>query len=144
MPTVATVIRTWRRPAPVLQCRSIRLEDLDLERMACRSIAGMGCATVSTGTGRQRAEQVDLREKLDEVAGTDRTCLHEILVRVLREAGAHEDVEHVVDMMLDYARLHLELGGKRAGQVGMAAEIVSRAVQQEICIGIAARADDIM
>src|SRR5437588_6243506 len=122
MRTMAAVILTWRRPGPALQGRSIRLEDFDLERVTCRSIAGMGGAAVATGTGRQRSEQVDLGKELDEVAGTDGACLHEILVRVFGEAGTHEDIEHVVDVMLDRAWLHLQLRGKRAGQVGMAAE----------------------
>jgi hypothetical protein len=50
---------------------------------------------------------------------------------------AHEDVEHIMDMMLN----RLEFSGKRAGQVGMA-EVVACAAQLEIHIRIVARADD--
>ena len=49
-----------------------------------------------------------------------------------------------MDVMLDRARLHLQLSGKRAGQVGMAAEIIAAAVQHQIGVGIAARADDVV
>ena len=138
------MVFTWRRPSPGAERCSIRFEDFDLERVARRNIAGMSRTAVSTGTGRQSSKQTDLREKLDEVAGADGTCLHEILVRVLREPGAHEDIEHVVDMMLYPARFHLQFGGKRAGQVGMAAEIIASAAQQEIRIRITARADDVV
>src|SRR6266404_7735656 len=126
---VAAVVFTWQRPSPGAERCSIRLKDFDLERVARRNIARMARTAVSTGTGRQSSKQIDLREKLDEVAGADGTCLHEILVRVLREPCAHEDIEHVVDMMLHRARFHLQFGGKRAGQVGMAAEIVASAAQ---------------
>ena len=115
----AAMVFAWRRPSPVAERCSIRLEDFDLERVARRNIARMGRTAVSTGTGRQSSKQIDLREKLDEVAGANGTCLHEILVRVLREPGAHEDVEHVVDMMLHRARFRLQFGGKRTRQVGM-------------------------
>ena len=77
----------------------------------------MGCAAVATGTGRQGSKQIDLREELDEIVGTDGTCLHEILVRVFGEPGAHEDIEHIVDMMLHRTRLDLQFSGERAGQV---------------------------
>src|SRR6266481_5323487 len=126
---VAAVVFTWRRPSPGAERCSIRLKDFDLERVARRNIARMGRTAVSTGTARQSSKQIDLRKKLDEVAGADGACLHEILVRVLCEPGAHEDIEHVVDMMLHRARFHLQFGGKRAGQVGMAAEIIASAAQ---------------
>jgi hypothetical protein len=50
---------------------------------------------------------------------------------------AHEDAEHVMDIMLN----RLEFSGERAGQVGMA-EVVASAARLEIRIRIAARADD--
>ena len=141
---VAAVVFTWRRPGPAAERCSIRLKDFDLERVARRSIARMARTAVSAGTGRQGSEQIDLREELNEVAGADGTCLHEVLMRVLGETGAHEDIEHVVDMMLHRARFRLQFGGKRAGQVGMAAEIVASAAQQEIGVRIAACADDVV
>ena len=49
----------------------------------------------------------------------------------------HEDVEHVMDMMLN----RLEFSGKRAGQVGMA-DVVASAARLEIRMRIVARADD--
>src|SRR5437764_11991073 len=53
-------------------------------------------AAVAAGTGGERAQQIDLGEELDEVARPHRARLHEILVRVAREAGANQDAEHVV------------------------------------------------
>src|SRR6266436_1078275 len=82
---VAAMVFAWRRPSPGAERCSIRFEDFNLERVARRNIAGMSRTAVSTGTGRQSSKQIDLREKLDEVTGADGTCLHEILVRVLRE-----------------------------------------------------------
>src|SRR5206468_451832 len=76
---VAAVVCTWRRPAPAVERCPIRLEDLDPERVARRNIARMGRTAVATRTGRHGAQQIDLRKELDEVAGADRTCLHEIL-----------------------------------------------------------------
>jgi hypothetical protein len=50
---------------------------------------------------------------------------------------AHEDVEHVMDMMLN----RLEFSGKRTGQVGTA-DVVASAARLEIRMRIVARADD--
>jgi hypothetical protein len=78
---VVALVFAWRRLSPVAERCSIRLKGLDLERVARRNIARMSRAAVPTGTGRQSSKQIDLREKLDEVAGTDRTCIDGLRLR---------------------------------------------------------------
>ena len=56
--------------------------------------------TVSSGAGGKSAKQIDRGKKLNVIARTDRTGLHEILVGVLSESGAHEDIEHIMDIRL--------------------------------------------
>ena len=56
--------------------------------------------TVSSGAGGKSAKQIDRGKKLNVIARTDRTGLHEILVSVLSESGAHEDIEHIMDIRL--------------------------------------------
>ncbi len=68
--------------------------------MTRSNIVRVGCAAITAGASRRSAEQVDLGEELNEVSGPHGACLHEILVGVLREASAHEDVEHIMDLML--------------------------------------------
>ena len=104
----------------------------------------MAGAAVASRAGRQRAQQVDLGEELDEVARPHRTRLHEILMRVAREARAHEDVQHVVHVPLRLRQSQALMAGERARQVGMAAMMVLVAAQQKLGVGIAARADDIV
>src|SRR5688572_21079673 len=82
---------------PTRERTLVRPQDLDLEREACGDVARMRRAAVPAWARRERAEQVDLGEELDEIARPHRTRLHEILMRVAREARAHEDVQHVVD-----------------------------------------------
>jgi hypothetical protein len=48
--------------------------------------------------GRERAEEIDLRKELDVITRTDGTRFHEVLTGVPREAGAHEHVQHIVDI----------------------------------------------
>ena len=95
-------------------------------------------------TGAERAEQIDLGEKLKVVAGAHGAGLHEILAGVAGKAGAHKDVQHVM-----HERLCLGIGDAlmiRQGpdQVGVAAMVVLPARQQLVGIGVAARADHIM
>ena len=72
--------------------------------MTRSNIVRVGRAAITARASRQSAKQVDLREELNEVSGSHGACLHEILVSILREARAHEDVEHIMDLMLDFAR----------------------------------------
>src|SRR5689334_178979 len=104
-----------RRPGPGRERCAVRLEDFDFQRIACRNIARMCRTAISARAGRQRAKQINFREKLDVVTWSHRTCLHEIFMRVPGKPGAHEDIEHVADVMLDRTRLDLQFGGKRAG-----------------------------
>src|SRR5262249_24374854 len=60
--------------------------DLHLERIAARRVARMRRAAVAARTRRERAQQIDLSEELDEVAGPHRARLHEVLMGVAREA----------------------------------------------------------
>src|SRR5690348_8460709 len=69
----------WR---PAGKAAGGRLEDLDLERMTLRDVAGMLRAAVAAGAGRQGPKQIDLGEEFDVVARPHGARLHEILVRV--------------------------------------------------------------
>ena len=69
--------------------------DLDLERIAFRSVVRVTGAAVAAGAGRERNQQVNLGEEFDEIAGSNGACLHEVLMRVTRIASAHEYVHHV-------------------------------------------------
>src|SRR5262249_6728634 len=101
----------------------------NFERMTRSNIARVGCAAIAAGASRQSAEQVNFGEELDEISGPYGARLHEILVRVLREAGAHEDVEHIMDVMFDFARRALQLGSHGARQVRVAAMLIIAAAQ---------------
>ena len=60
--------------------------DLDLERIAFGSVVGVTGAAVAAGAGRERNQQINFGEKFDEIAGPNRACFHEVLMRV-REAA---------------------------------------------------------
>jgi tetratricopeptide (TPR) repeat protein len=121
-----------------------RAKNLDLERMAARLVAGMAGAAVSPRAGRQRADEIDLGEELYEIAGADRARLHEIAMLVAAEAGAHEDVEDIVDMRLGLTERQLHVRREGAGEVRMAAVMIVEPVDEAVGIGIAARADDVV
>ena len=104
----------------------------------------VGCAAVAARASRQSAKQVDLGEELNEVSGPHGACLHEILVSVLREASAHEDVEHIMDLMLDFARRDPQLCREGARQIRVAAVIIIAAAQHSVRKGIAARSDNVV
>src|SRR5207237_7948007 len=72
--------------------------DLDVERIAFGSVVGVTGAAVAAGTGGERNQQVNLGKKFDEIAGPNRACFHEVLMRVARVASAHKYVHHVVNM----------------------------------------------
>ena len=63
----------------------------------------MACAAIAARAGRQRADEVDLGEEFDEIARPDRARLHEVAMLVAGEAGAHEDVQDVMDVRLGLA-----------------------------------------
>ena len=93
---------------------------------------------VAAGAGGQRAQQVDLGEHLQVVAGLGRAGLHEVLVVVV-QAGDLEHVEHVVHVQLGQAvRRH------RARQVRVAVEVEVLAGQQLVHVGVAARAQQVV
>ena len=119
-------------------------EDLDTERVAGGGVAGMLGRAVAARAGGERGEEVDLGEELEEVAGAGRARLHEILAGVAGEAGAHEDVEDVVDMGLGLGERQAGGGGERAGQVGVAAVVVVAAGEQPMGVGVAAGADHVV
>src|SRR5262245_1617891 len=112
--------------------------------MTRSNIVRVGCAAVTARASQQSAKQVDLGEELNEVSGSHWACLHEILMSVLREASAHEDVEHIMDLMLDFARGDPQLCREGARQIRVAAVIIIAAAQQSVRIGIAARADNVV
>src|SRR5690606_5220952 len=100
---------------------------------------------IPTGTGRERAEKVDLGEEFEEIARADGRGLHEILPRGTGKTGAHEDVEDVVDVTFRLARGNAGRGGERAGEVRVAAVVILAALAEQVVgVGIAARADHVM
>ena len=141
---MAAVIGTRRWPAPMHDRHWVRFEDFDLERMTRSNIVRVGRAAVTARASRQSAEQVDLGQELNEVSGPHGASLHEILVRVLREASAHEDVEYIMDVMLDGAWRVPQLCREGTRKIGVAAPIVIAAAQQSVRIGVAARANDVV
>jgi hypothetical protein len=112
--------------------------------MALRGVARMRRAAIAAGAGRERAQQIDLGEELDEVARPDRARLHEILVRVPREAGAHEDVEHVVHVPLGLAQGQSGMHRQRAGEIRMATVMIFGPAEEQLRVGIASRPDDVV
>jgi hypothetical protein len=76
--------------------------DFDLQRIAFGSVVGVVSAAVAAGTGREPNQQINLREKFDEIAGPNRARFHEILMRVAPIASAHKYVHHVVNMNLSF------------------------------------------
>ena len=56
------------------------------------------CSVLQSPPGQadRALQEIDLGEELEEVTGPHGARLHEVLSRVAGEAGAHEDVEHVV------------------------------------------------
>ena len=69
-------------------------------RVALGLIGRVLFGTVSSGAGGKSAKQINRGKKLNVIARTDRTGLHEILVGVLSESGAHEYIEHIMDIRL--------------------------------------------
>ncbi|MBV8456615.1 MAG: hypothetical protein JO122_08370 [Acetobacteraceae bacterium] len=137
------ILARVRRP-PVRQHASSRPVDLDLERIAFSGIAGVAGSAIAARARGKRAEQIDIGEELEEVARTNRARLHEISVRVTGKTGAHEHVQHVVDVHLGFMKRKLALRRKRARQVGVAAVVVFGPPEQEIGVGVAARANDVV
>ena len=103
--------------------------DLDVERIAFGSVVGVTGAAVAAGTGRERNQQVNLGKKFDEIAGPNRACFHEVLMRVARIASAHEYVHHVVNMNLSFFERQIPRCHQGPGQIRMTAVVVFRRLQ---------------
>ena len=99
--------------------------NLDAQRVAGCRIAGMLRAAIAAGAGRQCTQQVDLGETFEIVTGAHRAGLHEILMGVMGETRAHEDVEDIMHMGLGLMQRQAGLGGQGTGQVRMAAMVIS-------------------
>jgi len=82
-------------------------------------------AAVAAGAGRERPQQVDLGKKFKVITRAHRACLHKILVGVTGKTGAHEDIEHIVHMHFGLMQRKPGFRGQGAGQVRMAAMVVS-------------------
>src|SRR5688572_30754236 len=100
-PKEALVIGRSRR-APAREQRFRKVVDLDADRLAGREgIAGLGPperhGEVSTGTGGNRAEQVDLGQELEVVAFLGWAGFHEVAV-ICVESRDLEDVQDVVNV----------------------------------------------
>jgi len=61
-----------------------------------------------------------------------------------REAGAHEDVEHVMNAALGVLEGEAFARRQRPREVRMTAVVIVAAVEQPVRIGVAARADDVV
>ena len=141
---VTAIIAAGSRGRPTCQGAWFGLQDLDTERMADRDVRGMLRRAVAARTCRERAQKVDLGKELQVVTGTRRARLHEVLASVTREARAHEDVQHVVDMSLGQGKRQAGLVSQCPDQIGMAAMVISAARQQLEGVGVAARTDHVM
>src|SRR3546814_21003242 len=98
---------------------------------------------VTARTGRQHAEEIDLGEEFQVVAGPHRAGLHEVLAGVAGEAGAHENVEHVMDMRLGFGERGAGGPGKGAGEVGMATMVILPAMTEKVVrVRVAARSEE--
>ena len=98
--------------------------DLDVERIAFGSVVGVTGAAVAAGAGRKRNQQIDLSEEFDEIAGPDRACFHEVLMRVARIASAHEYVHHIMNMNLSIFERQLPFCREGPGQIRVTAVVV--------------------
>ena len=103
--------------------------DVDLERIALGSVVGVTGAAVTAGAGREPNQQINLGEKLDEIAGPNGTCFHEVLMRVARIPSAHEYVHHIVNMSLGFVERQIPVRRERPRQIGVTAVVVFRPVQ---------------
>ena len=86
--------------------------DLDLERITFGTVVGVTGATVAPGTGRKRNQQINLGEKFDEIAGTNRARFHEVLMHVARITRAHEYIHHIMNMNFSFVDRQLPLRRK--------------------------------
>lgn len=95
---MATIITIWWCAIELLQKLPRRLIYFDMQWKTWRTVVRVTAATVPTGTTGQGTKKINLGNKLDIVTGSDRTCFHEILMRVEREPGTHEYIEYIVNM----------------------------------------------
>jgi hypothetical protein len=72
------------------------LEHFDEQGMARGLVRSVFIPAVATRAGRETDDQVNLGQKFQIVAGPHGARLHEILMGVGGEAGAHKDVENVM------------------------------------------------
>ena len=70
--------------------------------------------------------------------------VHEVLMRVAGIASAHEYVHHVVNMNLIFLERQLPLRREGPRQIRVTAVVVFRPLQQQVGVGVAPSADDIM
>jgi hypothetical protein len=131
-----------RRRLPARQRFLVRPMDLGLKRIAFSSVVGVTGAAVAAGAGSN--QQINLGEKFDEIAGANGTCFHKVLMRVTRIASAHEYVHHVVNMNLSFFERQLPLHREGPGQIRVTAVVVFRPLQQQVGVGVASRADDVV
>ena len=102
--------------------------DLDLERIAFGSVVGVTGAAVAAGTSGECNQQIDLGEEFDEIAGPNRACFHEILMRVARITSAHEYVHHVMNMKLGFIERQIPLCREDPAQIRVTAVVLSPSI----------------
>ena len=102
---------------------------LNLERIALGSVVRVTGTTITTGTGRERNQQINLGEKFDEITGPNGARFHEVLMRVMRIPSAHENVHHVVYMNLSLFEWQIPLRRERPRQIRVTAVMVFRPLQ---------------
>ena len=118
--------------------------DLDVERRAFGTVVGVTGATIAPGTCRERNQKINFGKKFDEIAGPNGARFHEVLMRVARIASAHEYVHHIVNMNLNFFERQIPLYSEGSRQIRVTAMVVFRPLQQQVGIGVAPCADDIV
>src|SRR4051794_9560847 len=103
--------------------------DLDLERIAFGTIVGVTGTAVTAGTSGECNQQINLGEEFYEIAGPNRACFHEVLMRIPRITSAHEYVHHVMNMNLGFIERQIPLCREGPRQIRVTAVVVLRPLQ---------------
>src|SRR3954454_23057804 len=136
-------VRTPFRRLPAGEQIGIGLVHLHAQRVAVRlgvtALTPQRHRQVTARAQRDGHQQIDLGEQFDVVAGSSGTGLHEVALVVGHQPGHLEEVDDIVDVELGQSEL-----GDRAGEIGVAVEVVGGTAQQLIDIRIASRTEEIV
>eukprot|EP00325_Prymnesiales_sp_UTEX-LB-985_P020538 CAMPEP_0174730710 /NCGR_PEP_ID=MMETSP1094-20130205/56148_1 /TAXON_ID=156173 /ORGANISM="Chrysochromulina brevifilum, Strain UTEX LB 985" /LENGTH=149 /DNA_ID=CAMNT_0015932999 /DNA_START=370 /DNA_END=816 /DNA_ORIENTATION=+ len=137
----SSVAAHLRRRPPCLSEQTVaRLPYLDAEGVGDWLAIAAACGGhIALRTRRRRYEQVRLCEELEVIARGHGRWLRKVLVCILGEASAHEDVEYVVHVHLVQA-----VAKCLPRQVGVAARVCVLPCEQMVGVRIAAGANDVV